>query len=82
MVFHGRPLDGRTRTARVRTSRHHSEETHTGGQQSVPMPAHYGIYRTPMSGSRMMRFSAAFNIATIGASTPGGATMPSQPVTS
>ena len=36
MVFHGRPPDGRTRTARVRTSRHHSEQTCAGGQQLVP----------------------------------------------
>jgi hypothetical protein len=36
--------DGRTRTARARTLRHHSEETRTE-RQSVPVQAHYGIYR-------------------------------------
>ena len=48
MVFHDRPPDERTRTARPALC-HHSGRDPLG--TSSPVQAHYGIYRTPKIGA-------------------------------
>jgi hypothetical protein len=45
MVFHNRPPDGRTRTARARVV---PSLWKRPARKSAPVPAHYGIYRTPI----------------------------------